>query len=37
MEKVKLSNSLEMSRIVHGHWRLMDWNLSNEELLKLVE
>ena len=31
MEKVKLSNSLEMSRIVHGHWRLM------EELLKLVE
>lgn len=37
MEKVRLSNSLEMSRIVHGHWRLMDWNLSNEELLKLVE
>jgi predicted oxidoreductase len=37
VEKVKLSDNLEMSRIVHGHWRLMDWKLSNEELLKLVE
>lgn len=37
MEKIRLSNNLEMSRIIHGHWRLMDWKLSNEELLKLVE
>jgi predicted oxidoreductase len=37
MEKVKLSENLEMSRIIHGHWRLMDWGITNEELLNLVE
>lgn len=37
MERVNLSKDLSISRIVHGHWRLMDWNLSKEELLDLVE
>jgi predicted oxidoreductase len=26
-----------MSKIVHGYWRLDQWKLSNEELLKLIE
>lgn len=37
MERINLSKDLSISRIVHGHWRLMDWNLSKEELLDLVE
>lgn len=37
MERVKLNDNLEFSRLVHGYWRLMDWNLSNEELVKLIE
>jgi len=36
MNKIKLSDNLEISRIVHGHWRLADWQLSNQELLKLT-
>ncbi len=35
--KTKLSNDLKISRIVHGHWRLADWKLSSQELLKLTE
>jgi len=34
MNKVKLSPTLEVSNIVHGHWRLQEWNLTNNELLK---
>jgi len=34
---IKLTNGLEISRIVHGHWRLSDWNLNNQEILKLSE
>lgn len=37
MNRIKLSNELEFSRIVHGHWRLIDWNLSTRELLRLTE
>ena len=37
MNTVKLRDDLEFSRIVHGYWRLMDWNVSNDELLKLIE
>jgi len=36
MKKVKLANNFELSRIVHGHWRLRDWNLSDQQLLKLI-
>lgn len=37
MNTIKLTNGLEISRIVHGHWRLSDWNLNNQEILKLSE
>jgi len=36
MHKIKLADNLEISRIVHGHWRLADWQLSNQELLTLT-
>jgi predicted oxidoreductase len=37
MEVIKLSDTLTVSRIVHGHWRLLDWNLSPQELLTLTQ
>jgi len=37
MNTIKLSNDLKISRIIHGHWRLTDWNLNNQELLKLTQ
>jgi predicted oxidoreductase len=33
---VALSDSLSLSRIVHGMWRLNDWNMSSEELKHFV-
>lgn len=35
--KIKLHKGLRLSRIVHGYWRLRDWNLPSTGLLKLVE
>lgn len=32
-----LNDNLSLSRIIHGYWRLRDWNLSDPELLKLIE
>ncbi|MBE6052488.1 MAG: aldo/keto reductase family oxidoreductase [Clostridium sartagoforme] len=37
MNRVKLRDDLEFSRIVHGYWRLMDWNISDDELINLIE
>lgn len=37
MNTIKLTNDFEISRIVHGHWRLADWNLNKQELLKLTQ
>jgi predicted oxidoreductase len=37
MIKTQLSEDLQLSRIVHGHWRLADWNLSKQDLLRLTE
>lgn len=37
MIKTQLSEDLQLSQIVHGHWRLADWNLSKQGLLKLAE
>ncbi|WLR53234.1 aldo/keto reductase [Bacillus tianshenii] len=37
MEKVKLSDNLKLSRLVHGHWRMADWNMTKEERVQLVE
>ena len=37
MKKIKPSQSFEFSPIIHGMWRLNDWKLSNNELLRFVE
>lgn len=37
MERIKLSSDLNISRIVHGHWRLKDWNYNTTELLTLTK
>ncbi|UII56749.1 aldo/keto reductase [Cytobacillus spongiae] len=37
MQKVKLTDELSFSPIVHGLWRLADWNMNSEETLKLIE
>ena len=35
--KINISDKLEISRLVHGHWRLSEWGMTSGELLKLVE
>lgn len=35
MERIKLSSDLSISRIVHGHWRLNEWNYTNEQFISL--
>jgi predicted oxidoreductase len=37
MEKVKLAEGLEFSRIIHGQMRIKDWNMTSAELLKFTE
>jgi predicted oxidoreductase len=37
MQRVKLNPKFEVSRIAHGHWRALEWNLSVNELLNLTE
>ncbi len=37
MEKIKLAEGLEFSRIIHGQMRIRDWNLSPGDLLKFAE
>ena len=37
MERISLSAKLEVSRIVWGLWRLMDWQMPADKLLKQVE
>ena len=37
MKRIKINGDLEFSRIVHGHWRLAEWKLSDQELLTLTE
>ncbi len=37
MKKIQLAEDLQFSQIVHGHWRLAEWDLSPEELLSLME
>lgn len=37
MKKIKLRDSLEISPIVHGYWRLQDWKLSKQETLALMK
>ncbi len=35
--KIKLSENLELSRFVHGHWRLAEWNMPANDLRHFVE
>ncbi len=37
MEKIKISPTLEISRFVHGFWRLKEWKMSSSELLHFIE
>lgn len=37
VEKVTLTEDLKFSRIIHGLWRLNDWNLKDEEVVSLIE
>jgi predicted oxidoreductase len=37
MQRVELSEDLSFSRIIHGLWRLSEWDMSNEDLLLLIE
>ncbi|MGB5264853.1 MAG: aldo/keto reductase, partial [Lutimonas sp.] len=37
MKYVPLSESLRISRIVQGLWRITDWNYSDTELLNFIE
>lgn len=37
MQKIKLAANLEISRLVHGLWRLRDWKISDQQLLELTQ
>lgn len=37
MERVKLTDDLNFSRMIHGLWRLNDWKLGDEEIRSLIE
>lgn len=37
MEKINLTNDFGLSRLVHGHWRTVEWDLTAIELLELTE
>jgi predicted oxidoreductase len=37
LERVTLNEDLSFSRIVHGLWRLSDWNQTKEETLSLIQ
>jgi predicted oxidoreductase len=37
MERIRLAEDLSFSRLIHGLWRLAEWNYSKEETLSLIE
>jgi len=37
MKKIRLAENLEFSQIIHGLWRLSEWNMSSEQLLTFIE
>jgi predicted oxidoreductase len=37
MERITISKDLSFSRIIHGLWRLSEWNQSKEETLSLIQ
>ncbi len=36
-DRIKLARYFEISRIVHGHWRLAEWDLDRREVLRLIQ
>lgn len=37
MEYIEITDNLKLSRIAHGHWRMLDWKLSKQKILNLIE
>lgn len=37
MNKITLKDDFKISPIVHGYWRLAEWNYTKQETLKLIE
>ncbi len=37
MKKIQLTQGLEISQLVHGHWRLLDWKMTENELLTFAQ
>ncbi len=37
MQRVQMTDDLSFSRIIHGLWRLSDWNQTKEETLSLIQ
>ncbi len=37
MEQINLTEEVSISRLVHGVWRLADWNYSEAQIVELVE
>ena len=37
MERIRLTKDLSFSRLIHGHWRILEWGMNPQELLSLTE
>ncbi|UOY91102.1 aldo/keto reductase [Ectobacillus sp. JY-23] len=37
MEQIQLAENVKFSRIVHGLWRLTEWNMTDAEVVQLIE
>ncbi|WP_050613396.1 aldo/keto reductase [Bacillus testis] len=37
MERVQLTEDLQFSRIIHGHWRMADWQYGSQQILRVLE
>ncbi len=37
MERIQMTEELSFSRVIHGLWRLADWNQSTSQTLSLIE
>ncbi|MBY6035170.1 aldo/keto reductase [Fictibacillus nanhaiensis] len=37
MKRIQIAKDLHFSQIIHGHWRLTEWNLTSQELLYFME
>ncbi|MBP0725576.1 aldo/keto reductase [Bacillus sp. RG28] len=37
MKRVQLAGDLQFSQIIHGLWRLSEWNMTSEELVTFIE